>query len=65
MKNIPFGSIGGRKWLTGIACLTLEVVLICSHLISELAFKEMFLVTLGITVGGNVAQKIWAKSKGD
>jgi hypothetical protein len=63
--KINFDSAGGRKYLLGVGCLIAEIALLCTNFISALIFKELFLITLGITAGTNVAEKIWAKKVGD
>jgi Na+-transporting methylmalonyl-CoA/oxaloacetate decarboxylase gamma subunit len=62
MKRIPFEKVGGRKWITGIGCMITEVVLLFCGLITELVFKELFILTFLVSVGSNVVQKIWAKT---
>ena len=60
---MKYSSVGGRKFILGTACLGTEITLLCIGLISAAIFKEMFLITLGITSGVNVVQKIWGQNK--
>lgn len=55
--KIPFENYGGRRWLTGVACLILETVLLCVGKVNQTTFSDLFIWTLGITLGAVVGGK--------